>query len=653
VEGATAQRVIARARDRGIAVGVGIGAAVALVAWPVRTVAPGNGGDWGWVALLSYAAHHGLRFGERIVWNYGPLGYLNTWYGPVLYYGGVLLASWLFAAIVQLLLADTLVAALRRRLPLWLAALAAAIVLAPVRDRALALGFAWCVLAVAGSAAASAGKRTASARESPGRPTRAPPRDLASRAFPIAIGVLTGIALLGKLNQGGELLLLALVALVANPRRRDALGFAAALVASAAAGWLASGQTVADVWPYLRYGYETVAGYPAAMGVVPHAWTYPAAAVVGALALGLAWDAARPLQTRRRVALLALCLIYLWFNFREAFTRADAGHQGVFFADALVLFAVLPLRARLRPLIAIGAVASIAALAGLSSVGDMARTLNPVANAKAAADQVRTLASPARQDAITASLRARIRSIYGLTPQLAAAVGRRPVMLWPLSYGEVTYAYGFDPRPLPPLEPFDTYTPALDRLGARMLAGRRAPARVVRAAIANASGIDGRHPTFEAPASTLQILCRYRQIAAQQPWHVLARTADRCGAPRTIARVAAPWGATVAVPSPRRPGALVLARVDGTAPHGLERLRALLLRPHARWIALDGTRYRFVDAIAADADGLLLRAPRAADYPAPFAMAPDPASIAVGHDGGEPGGTVRYTFVEMPIRPFR
>jgi len=622
-----------RARDRGLAVGVGIGAAVALVAWPVRTVAPGNGGDWGWIALLSYAAHHGLRFGERIVWNYGPLGYLNTWYGPVLYYGGVLLASWLFAAIVQLLLAGTLLVALRRCLPLWLAALAAAIVLAPVRDRALALGFAWCALAVA---------------RAPGTP-----RDLAARAFPIALGILTGVALLGKLNQGGELLLLALVALVAAPRRRDALAFAAALTAAAAVGWLASGQTLADVWPYLRYGYETVAGYPAAMGVVPHAWTYPAAAVVGALALALAWDAARSLHPRRRAALLLLCLVYMWFNFREGFTRADVGHQGVFFADALVLFAVLPLRARLRPLIAAGVVASIAALAGLSGVGDVARTLNPVANATAAADQVRTLASPARQDAISARLRARIQAFYVLSPQLAAAVGRRPVMLWPFSYGEVAYAYGFDPRPLPPLEPFDTYTPALDRLGARMLSGPRAPARVLRAAIANAPGIDGRHPTFEAPASTLQIICRYRQIAAQQPWHVLARTADRCGAPRTIARAAAPWGATVPVPAPRRPGALVLARVEGTAPHGLERLRALLLRPHARWIALDGTRYRFVDATAADGDGLLLRAPRAADYPGPFAMAPDPSAIAVGRDGGEPAGRVRYTFVEVPIRPLR
>lgn len=660
VEGAALHRVAARARDRGMVAGIAVGAAVALVAWPVRTLAPGISGDWGWVATLSYAAHHGLRFGEQIVWNYGPLGYLNTWYGPTLYYSGVLLASWLFAAIVQLLLAGTLLAALRRSMPLWLAALVAAVVLAPVRDRALALGFAWCALAVARPADASREAAALAPRDRALAPPLAASRSLAARAFPIAIGALTAVALLGKFNQGGELLLLALVALAASARRRDLLAFPAALLTAAAIGWFASGQTLAGVWPYLRYGYEIVAGYPAAMGRVPPAWTYAAAVALVALALALAWRATRGGQQtpRSRWALLALCAIYLWFNFREGFTRADPEHQQVFFADALVLFAVLPLgtlraprRPRLRPVLAGGGIAvALAALAGLTSAGHIARTLDPFDNAKAAADQVRTLASPARQAAITADLRARTRALYQLTPRLRAAIGRRPTMLWPFDYGEIAYAYDLTPRPLPSLEPFVTYTRALDRLGARMLAGPRAPARVVRAATANAPGIDNRYATFEAPATALQILCRYRQIAAQEPWHVLARAPDRCGAPRTFRRVAAPWGAAVAVPPARRPEALVLARVDGTAPQGLERLRALLLRPHARWIALDGTRYRLVAETAVS--GLLLRAPRAADYPAPFAMAPNPARIAVGRDGGEPGGRVRYTFVEVPIRRY-
>ena len=633
MEGATAQQhAFPRVRHRGKAAGIACAAAIAAVAWPVQSIAPGVAGDWGWVATLSYAAEHGLTFGERMVWTYGPLGFLDTWYGPRLYYGDVFVLSWLFAALVQLLLAGTLLAALRRSFPLPLAALAAAVTLAFTPDAALALGFAWCVLAVTRDEAA--------------------PRDRVALAFPVALGVLTGTMALGKLNQGGELLVLAAIALVAAPRRRDALAFAAALLATTAAGWLGTGQTLADVWPFVRNGVELIAGYAAAMGRSDpsHGWTIPAALVLAAFALALAWDAGRDARPRRRTALLALCAVYVAFAFKEGFVLQDAPHIEVFFGDMPVVFAVLPIRASRRPLLLSGLVAGVLAFGAVAGGHDTLRTLNPYANAKAAADQLRVVASAGRRAAITADLRTRIDALYGVSPRILAAVGGRPTMLWPYLYGEVAWAYGLDLSPLPALEPYATYTPRLDRLGAQLLASEQAPPRILRASMTAALAIDGRFATFEAPLATREILCRYRQVASEEPWQVLVRGADRCGAPRPLATATARWGEPVTVPPARAREALVLVQVEDAGSQGLERLTELLLRPSRRWISLDGTRYRLIAATAPD--GLLLAAPPRADYPQPFAMAPNPSAIAVSRAGAEPEGELRYTFVEVPIRPF-
>jgi hypothetical protein len=103
----------------------------------------------------------------------------------------------------------------------------------------------------------------------------------------------------------------------------------------------------------------------------------------------------------------------------------------------------------------------------------------------------------------------------------------------------------------------------------------------------------------------------------------------------------------VEVPRPSRPGFATIVAIDGTAPAGAERLQAVLLRPDPRTIVLDGQSYRLIGATASE--GLVLRVPRAADYPPPFALAPNPDTIAVRRAGGQPGGSLRYTFSELPI----
>jgi hypothetical protein len=633
VEGATAQRVLTTARDRGKLGTAACLAAVALVAWPVQSITPRGGGDWSWIAALAYVAHHGLDFGDQLVWSFGPLGFLNTWGGPALYYDDVFTAAWLFAALIQLLLAGTLLVALRRSLPLGLAMLVGVVVLALASERPTALGFAWCVLALTHG--------------------DDPPRDAAARWFPVAIGVLTGIGVLGKLNEGAGLLALAIIALAAMPRRRDVLAFAGTLLATMLAGWLLSGQPLGGVWSYLRYSVEVVAGYAEAMGTSSSSldWTYVAALALCALALALAWTATRGARPRRRWCLLALCAVYLAFHFKESFVRQDRTHLQVFFGGALVLFAVLPLRPRLRPAALAGVVASVVALGVLIGGHGLLRAVDPVANVRAAADQLRTLVSPTRRAEIVADVRARAMAGYQFPAKLAAVVGRRSVMFWPFVYGEIVVAYDVNLRPLPTLEPYAAYTPTLDRLAGEMLASTRAPERIVRALPAASSAVDDRYPSFEAPLATKQIFCRYRQLTVQEPWQVLARMPrSRCGSSRTLSTEWAAWGEPVLVPAPARSDALLLVKIAGASPHGIERLKGLAVRSDERQISLDETAFRLVSATADD--GLLLSAPPGSDYRGSFAMAPNPNQIAVTRVGGQPGGELRYTFVEVEVDAF-
>jgi len=631
VEGATAQRAVARIRDRGIVVDAACVVAIVVVAWPVSTVRPRVDSEGGWLAMLAYAAQHGLRFGDQIAWSYGPLGFLTG--GPFLYYPGVFALSWLFAVAIQLLLAAALLGALRRSLPLPLAAAVTALVLSLTVEPAFALGVVASVLLL---------------RAAPARP------QWIGTAHAIGLGALAGVLLLGKLNQGIELLLLSGIALggSAAARRRDALAFASALLATVIVCWFATGQTLADAWPYVRNGIETILGYTGAMSASDPAyrWTYLAALALMALTLALAIDGGRTLAPRPRRALLLLCLVHIAFAFKEGFVRQDAGHLLVFFGELLVLVAVLPVRRPRVPALLAAVAATTVAYAVVAGGHAFLHTVDPHANASAIADQAQLVASAPRRTRLTAQVQAQVAATYRIDPALLDAVGRRTVMLWPFSFGEIAYAYGLHVRPLPTLEPYAAYTPALDRLGGELLTSARAPARVLRVTPTVIGAVDGRHPSFEAPTATLAILCSYRPVAVRSPWQVLARAGNRCGPSRTLGATTAPWGEQVPVPAPRRPGGLVLVRITGTEPHGLERIEALLVRPPRRWIDLDGTRFRLVAATAAD--GLLLSAPARRDYPAPFEMAPNPSRIAVSSDGSQPDGVLRYTFVEAPIGPW-
>ncbi len=605
---------------------------IGVLAWPYLSLVPGTDADYNWLASLSLAVKHGLPFGHDLVWTYGPLGFLDTVFGPQLYFGDVTLLTFAYQLLVTMLLAGTLFVAARRSFPL-LAAVPIAFVAATLApDRSFSLGIAWCFLL---------------AIRRRGEPVRVGPVAVA----PIVLGVLVGIMLLGKLNQGVELLVLALIALATAPgiRRRDAGGFLGGLLVAAAIGWFATGQSFGDIWPYIRYGEQQISGYSDAMGVYDptDAWKYWAAVFVLLAGGGLVAVAVRDASTRQRAGMFALWLLTAWFCFKGGYVRDVYATPELFFGDVLVALVAIPVSrpSRAFSLTVLAATALLVGAAFGPYRFDI--NLNPWLHAKTLVQQAHTLASSNRRGATKQALKAAIVANYALPPEIRAAVGDETVAGWPSSLGSLVYADNLNWRPLPLLEAYAAYTPSLDRLGASMLASSRAPARILRR---NIPTVDIHYGAFDSPAQTVAMLCRYRPIAQSGIWQVLARQPNRCGAEQTIRTVKARWGVPVTIPRPTTPNALVLAKVTGASPAGLERIGSVLLRAHTRFVTLNGQQFHLTARTAPD--GLLLSAPAGFDYPVPFQLAANSPTITISRAAGEPGGRLRYEFVQVPIQRF-
>ena len=103
------------------------GLIVALLAWRIGMKPPGIGIDASWNAGLAMGAEQGLHWGKEIVFTYGPLGFLQT---QLVWFTGQTVLSFLYSGLVFAIFCVGLVWALRRRLPLLLACVAAFVAVA-------------------------------------------------------------------------------------------------------------------------------------------------------------------------------------------------------------------------------------------------------------------------------------------------------------------------------------------------------------------------------------------------------------------------------------------------------------------------------------------------------------------------------------------
>jgi hypothetical protein len=599
---------------------------VAVLTWDPQPIIPAPGLDPSWTLGLNLAAASGLDHGTEVIFTYGPLGFLEL---PQVAEGGLAGLSAVYLLATRALLAASLLAAARRSLP-WAAAALLAICVVAIAPRAtgsvpLALATVWCLVAL-----------------------QWPDSPWARRLLVFGGGALAAVEVLVKLNSGLTILLLVVIATAAMPGRRvrnlaTLLGVFAAVFAVL---WFAAGQGVGNLDDYLRSSALVVSGYSEAMQVEAPvvAWDWAAALLAGAATLAATAYAGAGLSGAQRIAMVAVVAVVVFSLWKFGFVRHDGGHVGAFFEGLFVVWAALAWRGRTR-LVPFAALAALAVVyfAAAGRAADF--TIRPASGV----EQLEQLLVSSEDERDAA--RARMQLAYGVDPRIIERIGDAPVDIRPWEIG-LAWAYGLDWRPLPVLQDYLAYDPELDEVNADWLRSQRAPQFILRHlgyADSSVVGIDGRFTSFDSPQATVEILCHYRPDITTDTHQLLVRTAaDRCGEPTPLGEVRASFGESIEVPRPG-PGEAVIARIEGAGAEGAERLRAFAYRAALRRIRLGEARANFPPRNAGG--GLLVAAGPGADFPPPFALAPDVETIAIESEGGfaTSGGPLEISFEALPV----
>jgi hypothetical protein len=593
-----------------------LGLLLAVLTWRHVNFLPVDSLDPSWQAALHMAAHDRMPF-KRIVFTYGPLGYLAQ---PEGYYASTVVLSALYVFSVQASLCAALVSVLRRTVGLPVAAVATFLLVALAHT----LGVVNAVVVVVFVAAFGLlrGDHTAGTQA----------------VLVAAGGVVAGSHLLIKLNTGVTVFVVGAVTAFLLDRRPWRLGtiFLLATLGALLGGWLVTGNAVDDLVPFFQRSWEVASGYSEAMTVETgeRVIFYPVAAVAVVIVVGLAWRASHEWPPHRRVGLALAGGMWLFAAFKLGFVRHDS-HDVEFFGEVLLVGGVLAGAVtawRTGRRNAIPAVAMIALVTAhlMASGVDALAGVNPVAEVARAGEDVSVLASRAERAGAVQRARTNLRSrYYRLTPSIVRLVRGHTVHIRPWEAG-IGWAYPeFRWHPVPVFQEYSAYTADLDDIDAAFYRSPDAPERILTTPLA----IDIRNPDWESPAAMVAIVCHYRELLADHPWQVLGRVANRCGNERSLGVVKARVGETVSVPDTGNRNELVVARIKGLDYSMLYGLRTTLWRAPEVHVRLDGgRRNRLVPGTAAN--GLIVRAPRERlGFSQPFA--PDSANLfRVEREGG-------------------
>lgn len=600
---------------------------VVLLAWQWQwpSLEPAAGFDESWTAGLAMAAHDGLVFGERVVFTYGPLGFLSA---GSLWHVHLAQASVAYTLLLRFVFVLAVFASARRSFGA-IGAFLIALVVASV-DSLLLEPVVFLVVAVWALTSDVSRRR--------------------SVGLSGAAGAFAGLELLDKVSVGVTLVVLTAVFVVSlGGRRRDhitaaVLGFAVAVVVL----WLACGQPVGALPDYVLNSARITLGYAPAVGAEASGlgWQYVAAFVGLGLGVWAAWETTSGLGRSRRWGVVLLWVVFWFFAFKEGFVRHDLEHDMFFFGPLLGGFFAFRWRGPSRAFALVGA-GTLLVFALQAQTTSLTTDLDPIRDVKTAFHQFRDVVSGSRRASLIAAGRAQIEAAEPIDPRALSLLRGHTVAVWPSEIA-LAWAYGLDWDPLPVLQSYSAYTTALDKLDAASLTSAHAPQRILFVA---GPDPDGRVVSFDEAITSRAILCRYREIYANHTMAVLARDQNRCSRPVLIGTVRASWGQPVPVPTPPNPHALVSAEVHGVGVGGLESLEAFFYKPAKRYVQLNGNvPQRLVPGTATD--GLPLQAPPSADYPTPFNIAAGARTIAVRKDGTNSSHRqpITFTFCAQTIQ---
>ena len=428
-----------------------------------------------------------------MVWTYGPLGFLKV---PSLWYLDTGLLAIAYRVVTHLALLCVLFAMARRSFNVVVAAVIVLIAGTQIDDALPILAFAlglWLVLR--------------------------PPSPAATPWIALVAGMVAGEELLGKVNTGvtvAALLGVALIALPGRPWARLAIFGAGALV-SLLVLWVAIGEPLSALDDYALNSARVVSGYSVGQATEDpsRTWEYSAALIVTVAVTAGMWLGTAALPLRARLGALALWAVLAFLSFKAGFVRHDA-HSQQFFAATLLALPAFPWPRERRLVGLLVFALALTAFIGVSGqrLRDM---LTPIDRGRTALTDLRLLVEPSRARAIRDSGRVAVQQGEALDPSLLALLQGHTVHVLPTE-AAVPWAFSLPWRPLPIMQGYQAYTPALDHLNATALTGPRAPERVL---LNRLGGLDGRYTPWDEPETTRTLLCRYRPLRDSGDWLVL------------------------------------------------------------------------------------------------------------------------------------
>jgi hypothetical protein len=420
--------------------------------------------------------------------------------------------------------------------------------------------------------------------------------------IPALYGSFAALQLLVKFGTGLVAIGLGVILVLSRPpRARNLVVLTLSFVAALAGLWVASRQSLADLYEWVRNSVEVAIGYSWAQSISAREvrWWIPLGVLLAVIVAG-GWVLAR-VGRRRAIPSLALIAFATWAFTKEGFTRLDAGHVEIAFLGLAAVVVAIPWRAPARVVglsgLLVAGVFMIAAQ-GVSAAPSRAwDALGPSGGLIEAARLVRSEVQPSYRDDRLRTAQQNIRVAYRVPSRVVTALRGGEVHANPTAIS-AAWGYGLRWRPVPVFQTYAAHTAALDDLNSRALL-KGGPNKVLWQVDSN---------PWESPKYMLRLTCNYAASEQSRRWDALTRVANGCGPARFRRQVVAEGGQSVQVPAPREPGDIVAATIDYPLSVS-ERVAALLLKPPTKpSVVVNGQPIEFVSATASQLH--LLRAPR-------------------------------------------
>lgn len=551
-----------------------IGVATVL-GWSLYDHVPYVNLDRSWAHGLHLAHLEGHLFGEDIVFNYGPIGFIaRPVAGTGIVYAIGVVSTLMLTCIGAVMVYRTLASL---AIPTAVVGPATALVtlVAPFENLLVE------TLLVLGAVVLVQERRGGH-----DRPTL------------VAAVAGVGVVVLGLIKVSVVLPCLIVAIVTTWVNRRAVAASVLAMGATFVAIWLAAGQRLSSTPKWLRGAFEIASGHVSAMNVgdPSRRWEYFAVALIAVAATALVVD----VQTLRRLRVMwrseqmvavVVIVVVGWFTIRQGFTLHGGRTRLVFFSACWMIVGLAPWQTlshlRQRGL-AVLAVAS--AVCFVVAAGSLVRLVDPVIPVGDAVESARLVVSPGYREERVEQARIDARSGYQVPGSMVERIGDAPVVIDPYEIS-AAWAYDLDWVPFPSMQRYLGYTPYLDQRNADLLDGEDAPAFVLRQRFAV---IQRRYAPAESPAFVTALFCNYRVVEASDRWDLLERSTNRCADPVEVQTLRIVPGQTVEIPS--QDGAATLVAIDFDRSLS-NTIASVLLKPISNpHMGIDDRRFRMLPA---------------------------------------------------------